>query len=302
MTLPSEPILETEATTAEAYAANRENWDDRAAVHAASAAYDLDGFVADPHRISSVISEEMALLAPHLGDTGTDPARLLEGLDVCHLQCHIGTDTLSMARLGARVTGVDLSPASLQVARDLAARCGLPARWVESEVTQASITVGGAFDHVHTSIGTICWVQDLQAWAQTIAALLRPGGTFFFRDQHPMLASMDDLVPDDVRLGHRYWSLPPGRAFTYAEGTTYVDGDHTRITATRNFEWPHPVSQTLQALLDAGLHVVAVGEHETLPWQALPVMVAEADAFVLPTPWREQVPVAWSIVARKPRA
>ncbi|QOR71200.1 class I SAM-dependent methyltransferase [Ruania alkalisoli] len=300
MSLPTDPIVETDATTAEAYTANRANWDDRANVHAASNAYDLDGFAADPTRISSVIREDMGLLAPHLGERADRPDQLLDGLDVCHLQCHIGTDTLSMARLGARVTGVDLSPVSLGHARELADRCGLEARWVESEVTQAGSAVGETFDHVHTSIGTICWVQDLRAWARAIAALLRPGGTFFFRDQHPMLATMDDLVTDDVRVGNRYWSLPEGRAFTYDDGATYVDGDHDQITSTRNFEWPHPVSETLQALLDAGLQLVAVGEHDTLPWQALPVMVQDGDAFVLPQPWRERVPMTLSIVARKP--
>ncbi|SEE88396.1 class I SAM-dependent methyltransferase [Ruania alba] len=300
MSMPTDPLVETSTSTAHAYAANRANWDGRAAVHATSAAYDVEGLVADPTRISSVIRTDMALLAPHLGGTRIDDDAPLDGLDVCHLQCHIGTDTVSMARLGARVTGVDLSPGSLAVARDLAQRCEIDARWVESEVSEASSAVGGTFDHVHTSIGTICWVQDLDGWARTIAALLRPGGTFFFRDQHPALAAMNDLVRDDVRLGNRYWPLPLGRAFTYSDGMTYTDGDYSQIKAARNYEWPHPVSQTLQALLDAGLHLVAVAEHESLPWQALPVMVPGEDGFVLPMPWREQLPVAWSVVARKP--
>ncbi|UFU06945.1 class I SAM-dependent methyltransferase [Ruania halotolerans] len=304
MSLPTDPIVETTTSTVEAYAANRANWDDRATVHVGSAAYDVDGFVADPGRISSVIHADMAILAPHLEGERASAERPLRGLNVCHLQCHIGTDTLSMARLGGRVTGVDLSPGSLAIARDLATRCAIDARWVESEVTEAASAVGETFDHVHTSIGTICWVQDLDAWARAIAALLRPGGTFFFRDQHPALAAMDDMVTDDVRLGNRYWPLPPGRAFTYSGGITYTDGDHSTITATRNYEWPHPVSQILQALLDAGLSLVAVGEHESLPWQALPVMVpgegSDADGYVLPAPWREQLPVALSVVARKP--
>ncbi|WP_153397516.1 class I SAM-dependent methyltransferase [Ornithinicoccus halotolerans] len=297
MSQPLDPVTETSVETAEAYAANRANWDDRARVHADSGDYDLAGMARDPARVSTVVREDLAILAPHLPRAGAQP---LAGLEVCHLQCHIGTDTLSLARLGARgVTGVDLSPASLEIARDLAARAGTDIRYVEAEVTGAAAAVGQTFDHVHTSIGTICWLEDLTAWARTIAALLRPGGTFFLRDRHPVLAAFDDTVAGDVRLGYRYWSLPPGQAQTYDEASTYTGGDHTRIRATRNYEWPHPVSEVLQALLDAGLRLVAVGEHDTLPWPALPVMELEGDGYVLPAPWRQQLPVAFSVVARR---
>lgn len=298
MNQPAEPVVETTVETDDAYAANRANWDDRARVHAGSGDYDLAGMAGDPARTSTVIREDLAVLGPHL--PGGDRQRPLAGLDVCHLQCHIGTDTLSLARLGARrVTGVDLSPASLEIARDLAARAGADIRYVEAEVTSAATAVGETFDHVHTSIGTICWLEDLAAWARTIAALLRPGGTFFLRDRHPVLAAFDDTVEGDVRLGYRYWSLPPGRAQTYDEASTYTGGDHSLIRATRNYEWPHPVSQVLQSLLDAGLRLVAFGEHDTLPWPALPVMELEGDGYVLPAPWREQLPVAFSVVARR---
>ena len=87
---------------------------------------------------------------PRLGD--------IDGLDVVHLQCHLGTDTLSLARLGARVTGVDLSPASLEVARDLAARAGTSIEFVESDVYTAPAVLGRRFDLVYTGIGALCWL------------------------------------------------------------------------------------------------------------------------------------------------
>lgn len=294
-----DPLSETTIAPTDAYAANRANWDDRATVHAASRAYDLDGLVADPSRISSVIAEDVELLRPHLPAGAADSDRPLAGLDVCHLQCHIGTDTLSLARLGGHLTGVDLSPQSLAIARDVAARAGMDIRYVEAEVTAAAPAVAATFDHVHTSIGTICWLQDLTGWARTVADLLRPGGTFFFRDQHPILATLDDTVSDAVVPGYRYFAMPPGHAWTYADGITYTDGDTSQICARRNYEWPHPVAEILQALLDAGLELVAIGEHDRLPWQALPLMVAEDGAFVLPSPWRDRVPLALSLVARK---
>lgn len=298
MNLPQEPVSYVRVDGAEARAANRANWDDRARVHADSQFLDLDGMATDPTRISPVIADDLALLRPHLaGDL--DPERPLAGYDVCHLQCHVGTDTLSLARLGGRVTGVDLSPVSLEFARDLARRAGADICYVESDVAAAATAVDGRFDLVHTSIGAICWIEDLAAWATTIATLLRPGGTFFLRDAHPVLQVFDDTVRGDVRLGNRYWPLPSGSALTYDEPLTYTDGDHGRIKASRNYEWPHSMAEVVQSLLDAGLRLVALDEQDTLPWQSLDVMVPEGEHWVFPPPWREQVPVAFSVVARR---
>src|SRR5690606_4282279 len=131
------------------------------------------GFAADPGQVSDVAAEDLAILGPHL------PGGTVAGLDVVHLQCHVGKDTLSLARLGARVTGVDLSPRSLEIARDLARECGLKARFVEADVQHAADAVDDTFDVVYTSIGTVTWLPDLGAWARSISRLLRPGGTFF---------------------------------------------------------------------------------------------------------------------------
>ncbi|QYJ04154.1 methyltransferase domain-containing protein [Nocardioides panacisoli] len=298
MTRPEEPIEEVRVDVESARAANRANWDDRARVHADSTEYDLPGLAADPDRISTVISDDVAVLGPHL-PAPADPARPLAGYDVCHLQCHIGTDTLSLARLGGRLTGVDLSPVSLEVARDLADRAGVAIRFVESEVTAAADAVGERFDLVHTSIGTICWVADLDAWAHAVAGLLRPGGTFFFRDFHPFLGVFDDTVRGEVLVGNRYWPLPSGHAVTYDEALTYTDGDPGRITATRNYEWPHTIGEIVNALLGAGLRILALEEGRELPWQMLDVMVPNGDNWVLPPPWHDQLPATLSVVARR---
>ncbi|WP_238335871.1 class I SAM-dependent methyltransferase [Serinicoccus kebangsaanensis] len=299
-----EPMSRSRATPEEAYAANRDNWDGRAQVHAASATYDLDGLVSDPTRVSAVVRRDLEILAPHLPDAdrrqGSDGIPRLDGLDLCHLQCHIGTDTLGLARRGARCTGVDLSPRSLRIARDLAARAGQEIRYVEANVLDAAAAVGTQFDLVHTSIGTICWLQDLAGWGRQVAGLLRPGGTFFFRDSHPMSNLMLDTDPSVMTPAYGYFPLPPGEVFTHDDGVTYTDGDTSPITQPRNYEWSHPVSETLMALVDAGLQLVEVGEHQDLPWPQHPSMTVEGEAWVLPEPWRSQVPVALSVVARRP--
>jgi 2-polyprenyl-3-methyl-5-hydroxy-6-metoxy-1,4-benzoquinol methylase len=149
-------------------AVNRANWDDRAQAHAASADYNFDDFVADPAYLSDVVRFDL----PLLGDVA--------GLRGVHLQCHIGTDTLSLARLGATMTGVDFSPRSLEQARRLAEQAGPAVEYVESDLYAAAEALGGAtFDLVYTGIGALCWLPDVRAWARTVAALLRPGGRFF---------------------------------------------------------------------------------------------------------------------------
>ena len=138
----------------DARAANLKNWESRVPVHAASDTYALDRLVDEPDRLSDVVVCD----APHLGD--------LTGLDVVHLQCHIGTDTVSLARLGGRVTGLDFSPAALDVGRDLAARDGLDVTFVESELYAAPDVLGREqFDLVYTGIGALCWLPDITRWA-----------------------------------------------------------------------------------------------------------------------------------------
>ncbi|MDQ4501193.1 class I SAM-dependent methyltransferase [Sinomonas sp. ASV322] len=164
-----------------ARASNRDNWDDRVPLH--EEAYGVDAFD-DPSYLSRVVRRDLAALSPFVPDGS------VSGLDVCHLQCHIGTDTLSLARAGARVTGVDFSSAALASAARLAERLGLCATWVESDVLDARAAVTGDFDLVYTSIGTIVWLPDLDRWARQIVQLLRPGGTFLIRDGHPALYAL----------------------------------------------------------------------------------------------------------------
>ncbi|MDQ7993739.1 MAG: class I SAM-dependent methyltransferase, partial [Propionicimonas sp.] len=138
-------------------AVNRANWDARVAPHLA-AGYGIDRLLADPGALSDVVRFDL----PRLGD--------LTGLDVVHLQCHLGTDTLSLARLGGRVTGLDLSGASVAAARDLAGRAGAAIDYVQADVYGAVDALGGArFDLVYTGIGALCWLPSIRRWAETVA-------------------------------------------------------------------------------------------------------------------------------------
>jgi 2-polyprenyl-3-methyl-5-hydroxy-6-metoxy-1,4-benzoquinol methylase len=265
--------------------ANLRNWDERVPLH--EAAYGLDAFD-DPQHISDVVSDDLPVLSRFL------PGERLAGLDLCHLQCHIGTDTISLARSGAHVTGVDFSAPALRVAAALAERVQVDATWVETDVLDARSAVTGDFDVVYTSIGTICWLQDLDRWAAQIVALLRPGGTFFIRDGHPALLSLDENAE---LLTTRYAYFGDGRAQQWDDESTYA-GDGT-VAHTRTYEWPHPLSEILGALLRAGLQIIHFDEGRTLPWRFSPRMVEVPRGYAWPHAERYLIPCTYTIVARK---
>ncbi|WP_431072735.1 class I SAM-dependent methyltransferase [Microbacterium phyllosphaerae] len=265
--------------------ANLQNWDDRVPLH--EAAYGLDAFD-DPNHLSDVVSDDLSVLERFVTDGS------LSGLDLCHLQCHIGTDTISLARAGARVTGVDFSEPALRVATTLAERTGVAATWIHTDVLDARNAVPGDFDVVYTSIGTICWLRDLDRWAAQIVALLRPGGTFFIRDGHPALLALDE---DAEGLATTYPYFGDGRAQQWDDESTYA-GDG-KVAHARTYEWPHPLSEILGALLRAGLRLVHFDEGRTLPWRFSPRMVEVPRGYAWPEAERNLIPCTFTIVAHK---
>ncbi|MBG6218159.1 SAM-dependent methyltransferase [Arthrobacter sp. CAN_A6] len=269
-----------------ARASNRENWEDRVPLH--EKAYGISD-LEDPGHLSSVIRTDLTALAPFL------PNGTVADLDVCHLQCHIGTDTLSLARAGARVTGVDFSPAALSSAARLAEHLGLDATWVETDVLDARAAVEGDFDLVYTSIGTINWLPDLNRWAGQVAGLLRVGGTFYIRDGHPALYAIDEHA-DVLRLRYPYFSN--GEAQVWDEGSTYA-GDGT-VTHPRTYQWAHPLSDIINSLITAGLQILRMDENSTLPWKFSPRMVEVSGGFAWPEAERDLLPCTYTIIARKP--
>jgi SAM-dependent methyltransferase len=235
---------------------NRANWDERAAAHAESAFYEVDRFVADPGHLSRDVRFDL----PLLGD--------VRGLRGVHLQCHIGTDTVSLARLGATMTGLDFSPAAVGQARALVARTGDEVTFVESDVYGAVDALGaGGYDLVFTGIGALCWLPDIRRWAGTVAGLLRPGGRLFIREGHPMLWSLADARPDGLLVvEYPYFERPEPTVFD--DPGTYV-GTDVVLTNNRTTEWNHGLGEIVTALIDAGMTVTGLVEHDSVPWEAV---------------------------------
>lgn len=269
-------------------AVNRANWDERAPVHAASSFYGLDRFVADPTALSTVVQFDV----PRLGD--------IRGLRGVHLQCHIGTDTVSLSRLGARMTGLDFSGASIAEARKLAQRIGDPTEFVESDVFSAVDVLGaGQFDLVFTGIGALCWMPDIQRWAEVVAALLKPGGRLFLREGHPMLWAVDERHTDRLVVDYPYFETADPIVFD--DPGTYVQTEH-RFQHVRTLSWNHGLGEIVTALLDHGLTLTQLVEHDTVPWEALPGVMEQAGEL---GEWRlverrERLPMTYTLQARRP--
>jgi SAM-dependent methyltransferase len=238
---------------------NLDTWEERAPAHAASPDYHVDELISDDGFLSEVIRFDL----PRLGDVA--------GLDAVHLQCHIGTDTVSLAKLGARMTGLDFSAAALAQARRLAERAGLEVRFVESELYAAPAALGATYDLVYTGVGALNWLPDIAAWADVVSALLRPGGRLHLREGHPMLWTLADPRPDGLLVvEYPYFERTEPEMFD--EPGTYVRTDH-EFVHNRTYEWNHGLGEVVSALLAAGLRVTMLEEHDSVPWDALPGMM-----------------------------
>lgn len=276
---------------------NRENWDQRTAVHLTSTAYRLDEYVIDPARISHTVAYDRA----DLGD--------VVGLRAVHLQCHVGTDTVSLARLGARVTGVDLSPASVAAASALAARTGDDCDFVAANVYDAVTALRqaghepGSFDLVYTGGGALCWLPDIVGWARVVADLLAPGGLLHVRDFHPVTWSLADPRPDGLLvLEYPYFEVTDPQ--TWDDGITYVVGaaDAPPITA-RNHQWNHGIAETITAVMAAGLELTLIREDRTSGWAFHPDAMVEVPGLDHEYEFADRpdrVPCTFTLQARKP--
>ncbi|TDD29886.1 class I SAM-dependent methyltransferase [Kribbella turkmenica] len=263
---------------------NRANWDERVPAHVASPGYHVVDFE-DPQYVSEVVRFDR----PRLGD--------ISGLRGVHLQCHIGTDTVSLARLGARMSGLDFSAPAIEQAQSLADRLGLPVDFHVADAYDAVDVLGAAsYDLVYTGIGAICWLPDIERWAGTVAGLLAPGGRLFVREGHPMLWALDS-APEDPVLKHPYFETP--EPIVWDEGGTYVETD-VEFATTLTHEWNHGLAEIITAVQRAGLVFDSLTEHDSAPWNALPGLMTEDES----GEWRltrdpRRLPATYTLQAHK---
>ncbi|MEU3310726.1 class I SAM-dependent methyltransferase [Nocardiopsis sp. NPDC055551] len=225
---------------------NRANWDERVPLHVASDFYDLDGFRAG----------DEALRDFELAEVGD-----VTGRSLLHLQCHIGLDTLSWARHGARrVVGLDFSGPAVEAARGIAAQIGMSrerASFVESDVyAAADVVPEESYDIVYTGVGALCWLPDIRRWAEVAASLVAPGGFLYLAEFHPITDVLDDET--GTKVVHDYFAR---EAKVYEATGTYADLE-ARTENNRAVEWQHPIGDVVSALAAEGLRLEFLHEHD----------------------------------------
>ncbi len=266
---------------------NRANWDERVDIHINSDMYRLERLRAGDARLHPLEARELGSV---------------DGLDILHLQCHFGKDSLVLAQLGARVTGLDFSAPAIAKARELAEEFRLADRatFVEADVYKAPQAIGRphSFDRVYVTWGTICWLPDIPRWAEFIGGFLEPGGFLYFLDSHPAaLVFDDDCILDDGMPG--YFVPYLGREMlTIDDDRDYADST-AKLQNVRTCEWVHPVSDVVTSLIDAGLQLDWLHEHDGVPWAMFSKLVRCDDGYYR---WPDQpwLPLAYSLKASKP--
>ncbi|TFF95239.1 class I SAM-dependent methyltransferase [Candidatus Thorarchaeota archaeon] len=261
--------------------ANRELWENRVDAHKESKFYDLDGFLKGTQTLEAVEVEE-------LGD--------VKSKRLVHLMCHFGLDTLSLARLGADVTGVDFSEKAIALARDIAEQIGVSARFVCANVYDAPEALQETFDIVYTGGGVLCWLPDITKWAEVVASLLRPGGVFYIREFHPFSMIFDDESED---LSVRYPYFQGDAPIMFHSDYSYADTERKLETKT-SYEWNHPISEIVNSLLGVSLELQFYNEFSYSTWQALPMMKQDDEGRWRIPGLEQHIPFMFSIRATKP--
>lgn len=280
-----EAVTTFDGETERMIAANRANWDARAPIHVASAFYGLDGTRPAESWFADYEWDD-------LGD--------LRGRDLLHLQCHLGTETVAFADRGANVTGLDFSGASIEHARGLAARRGLAIDYVQADVHDARQALDGSFDIVYTGKGSLCYLPDLDRWASVARELLKPGGTLYVVEFHPLLYALGVVPLDDSEELTLRADYLAGRGPEERDATrTYTDGPPL-AEATVSYEWRHGIGEVVTALTGANLTVDRVREDGRLPWPRWPSMRQGPDGWFALPPDAPRIPLFYAIRATRP--
>jgi SAM-dependent methyltransferase len=262
--------------------ANRRRWDELTPIHARSAFYDLEGLRAGGLTLMPLEREE-------LGDVA--------GKSLLHLQCHFGLDTLSWARLGARVTGVDFSEAAITLARSLSDELDIGAHFICSSLYDLPTVLAGPFDIVFTSYGVLCWLPDLNRWAEVIAHFLRPGGAFYIAEIHPFaMVFYDEDDAEDLEVFYPYFHTT--EPLRFEEEGSYA-APEAQVVHKVTYEWQHGLGDVVNSLISAGLRIEFLHEFPYACERMFPFLRQDREGW-----WRLEghpgsIPMTFSLKATK---
>ena len=258
---------------------NRSHWDEVAPIHLAS--YAIEDLLHGVSRIDPIQQKELYPIA---------------GKKLIHLQCHIGTDTLSLALDGAQVTGVDFSPKSVDIARELAQRMGLTVRFILADVLNLEGVATEKFDIVYTSKGVLSWIRDIKCWAATVASLMKDDGVFYIMEGHPAFYMFDETKAGGLEVKYSYFG---GSEPLHLEDDHPDYSDKSYVPVNKTYEWMWSLSQVMTALLDSGLEIEMFHEYGRLFYQAGPGMVQTEDGWWEFKDYPGMIPLTFTLRAKK---
>lgn len=257
-------------------------WNELTAIHEKSSFYDVNSFLRGKQTIREV---ELMLL----GD--------VRDKSLLHLQCHFGMDTLSWARAGARVTGVDFSDKAIDLANELKEKVNLEARFIRSDVYDLPNVLQEQFDIVVTTYGVLCWLQDLNHWASVIARFLKPGGTFVIVEEHPLAYILDDKCqPTDLRIAYSYFD---NTTLALEAQNSYADSS-AKVAEPVHYEWTHTMEEIVSSLCAGGLQIESLREYPVCMYQKFEWMIQGEDGWWRGPESQVPIPLLFSIKASKP--
>lgn len=259
---------------------NEDLWNELTPIHERSEFYDVEGFKKSKCTLHSIELEE-------IGD--------VTGKSLLHLQCHFGLDTLSWGRRGAKVTGIDFSEEAIALAHRLSEETSIEADFICSDIYAMPDALKGQFDIVFTSAGVLCWLSDLERWAEIIFHFLKPGGFFYIREYHPMIWVFDDSAnTTELKVHYSYFHNP--EPVKWEPQGDYADPD--AVVTHGSYEWTHSLGDVINALISAGLKIDFLHEFPVIGWRHCPLMKQDRDGW-----WRlegDKLPLTFSLKATKP--
>ena len=266
------------------YDANKELWDEFARLH-----YETES---EEYSVKSFLEGQTTLKSYELKEMGN-----VEGKSLLHLQCHFGLDTLSWAREGAIVTGIDISSEGIHLAKLLANQAKLEARFIESNFYDLPKVLSEEFDIVYTSIGVLCWLNDLKEWGKLITHFLIPGGFFYIAEIHPFSLVFDNAQDiNDLQVYYNYFHDPKPMEFI-------TDGSYSsagiKIEPKKEYEWAHSMSDIINSLIEAGLRIEFLNEYPFTVWKQFPFAECDPDGLFRLKNQKAEIPLLFTLKAVK---
>jgi SAM-dependent methyltransferase len=266
--------------------ANRANWDERVGVHMAPGGYDMAALRAGTALLNAIEEAELGSVT---------------GKRVLHLQCHFGRDSLILAQRGAEVTGLDFSTPAISAARTLADEMELSdrVRFLEADLYDARIAIPepASFDLVYVTWGAITWLPDIRKWAEIVAFFLKPGGRLYLAEGHPIALVFDDMRKSDDGVPGFFAPYFSAAPIEYDDSKDYANATAV-LSNTKTFTWIHPIGDVVTGLLEAGLRLDWLHEHDAVTWRMFDIL-HEDEAGLYRWPEQKWLPLAFSLAATR---